>query len=104
MAQVGQVRADVLGLPVKPAEGKILYIAADRPRQIARSLRRMVREDQRAELDDRLVIRKGPLPFNLLREPMKLAAFVQSFGCVEVVIDSLKDIAPGLASDEAGSV
>jgi replicative DNA helicase len=104
LAQLGLVAPEVLGLPVKPNLGRVLYIAADRPRQIARSFRRMVSQDQRDELDERLIVRKGPLPFNLVREPWKLAAFVQSHECCEVVVDSLKDIAPGLASDEVGSV
>jgi replicative DNA helicase len=103
LAQLDLVQPEVLGLPVKPIDGKVLYIAADRPRQIARSFRRMVRPDQRGDLDERLSIRKGPLPFNLVKEPWRLAVFVQSYGCCEVVIDSLKDVAPGLASDDVGS-
>ncbi len=102
LAQLGLSEPSVLGQPVKPIDGKVLYVAADRPRQIARSFRRMVSEYQRPELDERLVIRKGPLPFDIVREPWRLAVFVQSYGCSEVVVDSLKDIAPQLSSDETG--
>jgi energy-coupling factor transporter ATP-binding protein EcfA2 len=95
-------KSEVLGLPVRPIQGRVLYVAADRPRQIARSFRRMVSEDQRDELDERLVVRKGPLPFDLVKDPWRLAVFVQSYGCRHVVIDSLKDVAVGLSKDEVG--
>lgn len=103
LAQLGLIEPEVLGLPVRPAEGKVLYIAADRPRQIARSFRRMVTDEQRSVLDERLVIRKGPPAFDVVKAPWKLSVFVQSYGCSEVVVDSLKDLAAGLAGDEVGS-
>jgi hypothetical protein len=93
---------EVLDLPVRSITGRVLYVAADRPRQIARSFRRMVSEDQWDDLDERLVVRKGPLPFDLVKDPSKLAVFVQSYGCSHVAIDSLKDVAVGLSKDEPG--
>ena len=57
----------------------------------------------------RLAVWKGPLPFNVVKEPEKRALFV---GDVEemlgtpvgtVCVDSLKDLAPALSSDEVGA-
>ncbi|MDX1450291.1 MAG: AAA family ATPase, partial [Acidimicrobiia bacterium] len=61
------LRPNVLGLPTRPAEGKVLYLAMDRPDQILRSFRRMVTETDRATLNERLVIRKGPIPADLAK-------------------------------------
>ena len=102
LAQLGMAEASVLGLPVAPLDGRVLYIAADRPRQIARSFRCMVAEHQRTALDDRLVIRQGPLPFDVVKEPWRLSVFAQQHGSSQVVVDSLKDIAMQLSSDETG--
>jgi AAA domain len=50
-ARIGLVD-DLLGYPVAPTAGRVLYLAMDRPAQIARSLRRHFREDERAVLTD----------------------------------------------------
>ena len=102
LARVG-LRDSLLGLPVQPAKGRVLYIAADRPQQAARSMRRMVSEKDRALLNERLVIHEGPLPFLLTDEPAALAAFVQEQGCTDVVIDALKDVALDLTDDATGT-
>lgn len=102
LAQLGMAEASVLGLPVAPIDGRVLYIAADRPRQIARSFRRMVTEAQRSALDARLVIHPGPPLFDIVREPWRLSVFVQQHGCNHLVVDSLKDVALGLTTDEVG--
>jgi hypothetical protein len=102
LSLLGLGNAEVLRLPVRPITGRVLYVAADRPRQIARSFRRMVNDDQRDDLNDRLIVRRGPLPFDLVKDPSKLAVFVQSYGCSHVTIDSLKDVAVGLSKDEVG--
>ncbi len=54
--------ATLLGHPIRPGAGRTLYLAMDRPRQAARSFRRMVGEAWRAELDERLVVWQGPPP------------------------------------------
>ncbi|MEK8228731.1 hypothetical protein NKG05_26105 [Oerskovia sp. M15] len=59
LAALGIGPRTALGLPVAPAE-RVLYLAMDRPRQIARSFRRSVRETDRAALEGRLVIWQGP--------------------------------------------
>ncbi len=106
--QLMLARADVLaptllGLPVAPDDRPVLYIAADRPAQIARSMRRMVGEQHREQLDARLKVWRGPLPFNLLDDPARLAEWVTGLGVGTVGVDSVKDIAVGLAEDAVGA-
>jgi replicative DNA helicase len=103
LARLGLSDAKLLGLPVAIDPRRFLYIAADRPRQALRSMRRMVTEDQRELLDERLAIWKGPLPFDLVKEPWRLSVFVQEHGCAGAFIDSLKDIAVGISSDDVGA-
>ncbi len=103
LARIGVIEPKLLNRPVAVDERPFLYIAADRPRQALRSLRRMVTEDQRDLLDERLLIWKGPLPFNLTKEPWRLSVMIQENGCSGAFIDSLKDVAIGLSSDEVGA-
>lgn len=103
LARLGITEPELLGMPVAVDGRPMLYLAADRPRQALRSLRRMVTEDQREILDERLLIWRGPLPFDLPKEPWRLSVWIQEHGCAGVVVDSLKDIAVGLASDEVGA-
>jgi hypothetical protein len=96
----------LLGYPVAPSESLVLYLAMDRPRQAARSQRRMVSEDDREKLNAKLVIWRGPLPFNLLREdPSRLADWITEIcpECRTIVVDSVKDLAAGIAQDEVGA-
>lgn len=102
LARMGK-RGDVLGLSVKPDERRVLYIAADRPPQAARSMRRMVNEEDRALLAARLVVWRGPLPYDLTRVPDVLAAMAEEFAAGTVIIDSLKDVASKLSEDDTGS-
>ena len=97
----GTLTGDFLGLPVQ-ATGKVLYLACDRPTQAMRSFRRMVTDTDRTSLDERLVIWRGPLPFDLAKNPMGLVALCNYFGCDTVVLDSLKDVAADLSKEEAG--
>lgn len=88
---------EVLGYLVTPAAGRVLYVAADRPRQAMRSMRRMVRPDQRRELDERLAIWPGPFwPFSSTKELLELLR-VESISTV--VLDSIKDVASGDPGD-----
>lgn len=100
---VGLGDPEFLGLPVTRAEGRVLYLAADRPRQIVRSLRRMVTEADRAALNDRLVIRPGPPPRDLAANPELLLQLCREADAGTVIIDSLKDVAVGLSDDKVGS-
>jgi replicative DNA helicase len=103
LRRIGVVREPLLGLPVAVDERPVLYIAADRPKQAERSLRRMVSERNRALLAERLIVWRGPLPFDLGQEPEAFLPFVSEYGVGTVVIDSLKDVALDLIKDEVGS-
>lgn len=94
----------LLSMVVQPAKGRVLYIAADRPRQAASSLRRMVLQSDESALDDRLIVWKGPPDVDIVQSATALREWVDSIGAVsDVVIDSLKDVAPDLSKDEVGS-
>lgn len=103
LARVGIGPEEVLGMKVEPSPKRVLYLALDRPRQVARSFRRMVAETDREALRDWLVIWPGPLPFDVAAEPERLADFAAGFDADTVVIDSLKDAALELSRDEVGS-
>lgn len=94
--------ADLLGFPITPG-GRLLYLAMDRPRQAARSFRRMVTEDQREQLNERLVVWKGPPPADLARNPSLLLSLCEAAQVQSVVVDSLKDAAIGLSDDDVGA-
>lgn len=93
---------EVLGWPVAPG-GRLLYLAMDRPRQIARSFRRMVTPDWRAKLDEALVVWPGPPPGDLAAHPELLAQMVAAAEADTVILDSLKDAAVGLSKDEVAA-
>ncbi len=92
----------LLGFPIEPDDRPVLYLACDRPAQIARSMRRIFTEADRDILDERLRVVRGLLPFDLVRAPHKLAELVTKANAGTLVIDSLKDIAPELASEQSG--
>lgn len=93
----------LLGYPIKPGSGKVLYLAMDRPRQAARSLRRMVGESMRHELNERLVVWQGPPPHDLAKLSALLLSMCERAGADSVFVDSLKDAAIGLTDDEVGA-
>lgn len=97
------IGCDVLGMPVQPTTSRILYLAMDRPRQIARALRRTLAGVPRATLDDRLVFWPGPPMADLAKHPDELLGLAQLAGADTVVIDSIKDAAIGLSDDEVGA-
>jgi replicative DNA helicase len=102
-ARIGLVGdLDVLGYMVTPSDKRVMYVAADRPAQIARSMRRMFAPFQRELLADMLVVWRGGLPYSLLDDPEHLARNAVAAGAGTVIIDSLKDIASPLSSDEVG--
>lgn len=93
----------LLGYPVSARPGKVLYLAMDRPRQIARSMRRMVGEAWRDELDDMLLVWPGPPMYDMAKFPGVLKAMVDDLVADYVVVDSIKDAAIGLNEDEVGA-
>ncbi|WP_237530612.1 AAA family ATPase [Streptomyces sp. SID3212] len=100
LARLGLL-AQVLDMPVREGE-KVLYIAADRPSQLARAFTRVVHQADREILRRRLVFWSGPLPASLNAEPHLLAELAAEHGADTVVIDSLKDVVGKLTDDEAG--
>lgn len=98
-------RADLLGYPVAelgPGD-RVLYLACDRPAQIARGMRRLVHPEHRALLDERLVVRPGPPPGDFATNPSALVELAAQHRAGVVVIDSLKDVALGLSDDKVGA-
>lgn len=95
--------SELLGYPITPTAGRVLYLAMDRPRQAARSFRRMVGESMRDELNERLVVWPGPPPVDLAQHPGTLLGMARDAGATAVVVDSLKDAFIGLADDEAAA-
>ncbi|MFG3192459.1 DnaB-like helicase N-terminal domain-containing protein [Streptomyces omiyaensis] len=100
LARLGLL-SQVLDMPVREGE-KVLYIAADRPSQLARAFTRVVHQADRDILRRRLVFWSGPLPASLNTEPQLLAELAAEHGADTVVIDSLKDVVGKLTDDEAG--
>jgi hypothetical protein len=85
---------------------RTLYLAMDRPSQIQRSFARMVSEDDRTTLKEQLAVWSGPLPVSVLAKPSALADWISDkFGSDvgTVIVDSYKDLAPGLADDAVGA-
>ena len=108
LRRCGVLEGDLLGFPVERDQRLSLYLALDRPAQIGRSIKRMVTEEHRKQLELGFITWRGALPFNLVEHPDNLYEFVQEIGELlapigTVFIDSLKDLAAGLASDEVGA-
>jgi hypothetical protein len=95
--------ADLLGFPIMPGRRRVLYLAMDRPKQAARSFRRMVGVAWRAELDARLIVWQGPPPYDMARHPAILTRLCEQADADTAILDSLKDAAIGLTDDEVGA-
>lgn len=102
-ARIGLGDGEVLGFPVAPTKSKVLYMAMDRPQQIARSLGRHFVPSERETVEQRLVIHQGPPPADVAAEPRTLLWLAEKAGADTVIIDSLKDAAVGLSQDEIGA-
>lgn len=90
---------ELLALPIATGNAKTLYLASDRPRQIARSLRRTFAEDDRPLIDERLVVWQGPPPEDLAVNTDLIVQMAGEAGADTVFLDSLKDMAVGLNDD-----
>lgn len=102
MARLGLI-PEVLGWPVVPGEGRVLYLAMDRPQQAARSLLRVVRPEWRPILEERLVVWQGPPPADFAANPPLMVEMCRAAGADTVIVDSIKDAAVGLSKDEVGA-
>lgn len=101
--RIGIGEPELFGMPVAVSRGKTLYLALDRPKQAARSLRRMVTEADRGLLSDCLIVWRGPVPFDLTRDPEALVRFSLEWEARTVVVDSLKDLASKLSDEDTGT-
>ncbi|WP_156431650.1 AAA family ATPase [Mycobacterium sp. GA-1199] len=97
------VPGPVLGLPVHGNGARVLYLAMDRPAQIARSLHRQFGQGMRATLAERLMVWKGPPPDDLAANPALLTTLAEQVDADIVFLDSLKDAAIGLSEDAVGA-
>lgn len=102
-AQLGIGPPTVLGMPVTPVEGKILYLAMDRPAQARRAMARQFKECDRAALADKLVVWQGPPPGDIAKYPSVLRLLAEKAGADVVYLDSVKDAAVGLSDDAVGA-
>ena len=102
-ARLGFGNGRVLGLPVAPRPGKILYLAMDRPAQIARAAHRLFTEKERQVLTERVKFWKGPPPADIAKNPLLLLALAEAAGADTVFLDSIKDAAIGLSDDAVGA-
>jgi replicative DNA helicase len=88
----------VLEMPVAPSR-RVLYLAMDRPKQIAKAMARRVFESDAKILRDGLVVWQGPLPATLDKEPDLLADLAAAHRADTIVIDSLKDAVSTMVDD-----
>lgn len=100
---------ELLGLPITPLDPSklVVYLALDRPRQIARSMARLFRTPmERATAKSRLKIWTKPMPIDILGDPYAFADWIQdTFGANvgDLIIDSVKDLTPAnLSNGEVG--
>lgn len=97
------LQPDVLGLPVTPGSGCVLYLAMDRPAQASRASHRLFTEEDRSVLEEKLIVWKGPPPSDLAKSPGILTTMCKLVGADTVIVDSLKDAAIGLSDDAVGA-
>ncbi|MBU7597387.1 AAA family ATPase [Streptomyces sp. P38-E01] len=97
LARLG-LQESVLDMPVRPSR-RVLYLAMDRPKQIAKAMARRVNLTNEAVLRERLAVWQGPLPAPLDKEPDLLADLAAAHRADTIVIDSLKDAASTLVDD-----
>lgn len=100
--QLGIGDPEMLGLAVAPRR-RVLYLAMDRPAQIARAMARQFGPEHRDILADKLVIWKGPPPADIAKNPALLSYLAERADADTVYVDSLKDAAIGLSEDEVGA-
>lgn len=93
----------VLGYPVEPATGRVLYLAMDRPSQVRRALNRQFAADEREPVSQRLIVWQGPPQADMAEDTDLLRAMCADAGASHVVVDSLKDAAVGLSDDRVGA-
>lgn len=101
-ARLGLLPA-VLGLRVAPGAERLLYLACDRPAQLARSMARTLLPEWRDVLRQRLAVWKGPPPADFAQEPGWMLAMARKASADTVIVDSVKDVAIGISEDAVGA-
>lgn len=94
----------VLGLPVVPTDGVVLYLAMDRPSQARRAGARLFAKDEREFLAKHLVFAPGPPPLDVAKHVGIMATMCEDVGADTLIIDSIKDAAVGLSADDVGAM
>lgn len=89
----------LLGFPVAPTARRVLYLAMDRPHQIARAMRRTF-GDRRP---DGLVVWAGPPFADIAERTDTLLTLAEMADADTVVVDSIKDAALGVSDDKVGA-
>lgn len=102
-ARLGLGDGNVLGMPVTATSSRVLYLAMDRPRQIARALGRLFTDVDQDVLADRLRFWPGPPPADLALDTDTLAQLAYDHGADTVVVDSIKDAFLGVSEDGPAS-
>jgi replicative DNA helicase len=93
----------LLGQPIVEAK-RILYLAMDRPVQIAKALRRNFPEAEARELaHDHLVFHWGVLPKLIANAPEQLVLMAQEHGCDVVFVDALYNLGGSLSEETVGA-
>jgi replicative DNA helicase len=93
----------VLGMPVRPTDGNVFYLAGDRPKQIRRAMRRLRRDWMCDVLHDRLVVHEGPLPFEVTDGKDALADLAEQHKAADVFVDSVKDYCARPSDEECAN-
>jgi hypothetical protein len=93
----------VLGFPVTPGERRVLYLAMDRPKQIARSLARTFARFDPDRYRHRLLVWPGPPQEDVAADPTVLVDLAEAADADTVILDSIKDAALGLSDDRVGA-
>ena len=95
--------SEVLDMPVQPSKKGVLFMAMDRPIQIASAMRRTFEKHGRESVAaQRLHVWRGPPEHDLGRHPGSLLELCLSLDVDTVVIDALKDAVMRLSSEESG--
>ncbi len=90
---------NVIGLPVKAGNRRTLYLAMDRPAQIARALHRQMSRHPQADVDERMAVWQGPPPGVFADDHQLLLKMARAADADTVVVDSLKDAVIALRDD-----
>jgi replicative DNA helicase len=104
LARAGIKPPTFLDFDVASDPRPVLYFASDRASQVARSLARMVTEEDLPALEERVFVFSGPPTFDVRAEPQILLRIAERLGVGTVVIDSAKDLAPDLEEGKTGSI